>query len=357
MKNIFENVLSNESFKLRLTKYEQYIIQHDISLFIPDNPTDFFNKIFIHYHSDFSPEWDEISKSRRISADQKLITTVKIQAKTARILEKIISDLIHKKKNEELKKEEKDKLEEAIQLETDNVKKYAIRYFHLLLEKYANMQPYERERIYFKEKFETIKNAKESEKQVQITTDGRDFQCSIYDIMVESGNTYIICKSAEKKDGELQKWKYGSFRFLYITNVYEVEENKSLYIDKVDETEIEDKIFYNGIQFFLDDVELIKVKFSDEGIKKYNSIRNVRPTEYYGWEIKDKSKKEEFNLKKKRDDINNIKTFKCTKKQMEFYLFQFGGDAEILEPIDLREEFLEKYKKAVEVYSKPLKID
>ena len=49
--------------------------------------------------------------------------------------------------------------------------------------------------------------------------------------MDESGNTYIICKSAEIRDGKLEKAKYASFRFLYITNIRKVDENKSLCID------------------------------------------------------------------------------------------------------------------------------
>ena len=331
-----------DKLDMKFNKREQYIIKGDMSIFKCEKLGTFCNAIIKNYYKDFNhPDWKTITKKIKISkAEQKIGASIKLQKTCCDNLDK---ELIEYEEN----KEYTPKFGNLI----------ASNYVNLLLKEYANKKMYERERIFFKEKFEIIKNAKNLRKQIKITTGGRHFQCLVYDIMDESGNTYIICKSGEIIDGKLQKWRYGSFRFLYITDVRYVNTDDDLCIKDFDEIEIEDKIFYNGIQFFLDDVELIKVKFSDEGIKKYNSIRNLRPAEYYGWGIKDKSKKEEFNLKKKRDDINNIKTFKCTRKQMEFYLFQFGGDAEILEPIDLREEFLEKYKKAVEVYSKPLEID
>ena len=326
-----------DKLDLKFNKREQYIIKNDMSLFDCKKLGTFCNIILKNYYKDFDrPEWKKITKKIKISkSEQKIGTSVKWQNANCDILDNELDEY-------EKEKEYTEKFDNLI----------ASNYVNLLLKEYANKPLYERERIYFKEKFDIIKNAKDLKRQLKITTGGRNFQCSIYNIMDESGNTYIICKSAEIRDGKLEKAKYASFRFLYITNIREVDENKSLCIDEFDEMDIEDKIFYNGIQFFLDDVELIKVKFNENGIKKYNSIRNLRPIEDYGWEEKDKEKKEAFLLKKKRDDLNNIKTFKCTRKQIEYYLFQFGADAEILEPKDLREDFLKEYKKAVEAYSK-----
>ncbi len=328
--------MTEYKFDLKLTKREQYTIQSDMSLFNCEKIGTFCNRVFKNYYQKFQcPQWETISKRIKISkTEQKIGTSVKLQKDNWPILDKEIG------RNFEGEERYTDDIFNLI----------SSNYVNLLLKEYAQKPLYDRERIYFKESFEIIKNAKDLKKQVKITTGGRYFQCSIYDVTEESNNTYIICKSAEIKDGKLEEWKYASFRFLYITDVREVDEDSC--IDEFDEMEIQDKIFYNGIQFFLDDVELIKVRFSDVGIKKYNSIRNLRPAEDYGWEIKDKEKKEAFKQKKSRDDLNNIKTFKCTRKQIEYYLFQFGGDAEILEPKELREEFLKEYKKAVEAYSK-----
>lgn len=328
--------LGKPSVDLKLTKREQYIIQSDMSLFACEALEAFCNRIIVNHHKDFiCTEWKDLSKRIRIGkADQKIGTKVNLQKEAYFILADEIS----------------------INFPVDYFEKYerklSTSYVNHLLKEYVNMQLCERERIYFKNTFDAIKNAKDTKKQLQITTGKRYFQCSVYDIMVESGNTYIICKSAEIKDGVLSdKWEYASFRFRYITNVKNaISEKRDLDISEHDEIEIQDKIFSHGIQFFLDNVEIIKVRFTDDGLKKYNSIRNLRPFEYCGWDIDDKAEKVAFALNKKRDDLNNIKTFKCTRKQIEYYLFQFGADAEILEPKDLREEFLKEYKKAVEVY-------
>lgn len=333
-----ELIMVEYKFDLKLTKREQYIIQNDMSLFGCEKVGTFCNRVFGNYYKQFKcPDWDKLACKIKISkADQKIGTGVKLKKEYWEILDSEIN------KKFESDKKYTDKQQTL----------FSRNYVNYLWKEYANKEMYERERIYFKEKFDIIKNAKDLKKQVQITTGGRYFQCSIHDIMNESGNTYIICKSAEIKEGKLDDWKYASFRFLYITDVREAEKIDSVCINEYDEINIQDKIFYNGIQFFLDDVQRIKVRFTDVGIKKYNSIRNLRPAEDCGWDIKDKEKKEAFIQKKKRDDLNNIKTFECTRKQIEYYLFQFGGDAEILEPRDLREEFLEKYKNAVATYSK-----
>ena len=101
--------------------------------------------------------------------------------------------------------------------------------------------------------------------------------------------------------------------------------------------ELEKELHEKGGQFMSSSLSEIKIRLSKTGVQNYNRILHLRPAY--------------TNIEKTDDTEDAIYTFNCTPKQIEFYFFKFGSDAEILSPPDLRNHFIEMYQEAVNKYS------
>ena len=81
------------------------------------------------------------------------------------------------------------------------------------------------------------------------------------------------------------------------------------------------------------DLEDIKVRFTEEGFKKFGHQRYLRP---------------QFYDKVEGEDL--VYVFHCTEQQAKSYFFMFGSDVEILEPEGLRNSFKDGYANALKMY-------
>jgi hypothetical protein len=89
-----------------------------------------------------------------------------------------------------------------------------------------------------------------------------------------------------------------------------------------------------GTMFISDEGEAaqIEVKLTPKGKQKYIEQVHMRPS---------------GRLKPDSDDVY---IFICPTRQVEYYFWKFGKDAEILSPPALREKFSANYKEALELY-------
>lgn len=97
----------------------------------------------------------------------------------------------------------------------------------------------------------------------------------------------------------------------------------------------------NKIQF-LHKEPLIKVVLSKDGYDLYmKRINRKRPIPFT----------EPKPLKSENKTVAWELTFNCSQEQILYYFFQFGKEAEITQPLELRETFVAKYKEALEKYT------
>ena len=88
-----------------------------------------------------------------------------------------------------------------------------------------------------------------------------------------------------------------------------------------------------GVQFMSSEEEEIQVRLTSGGKVKYQRQVHLRPT-----------------LVKRTGPKEDIFVFRCTAAQAEFYFFKFGADAEVIQPLRLREKFITLHRNALKIY-------
>ena len=94
---------------------------------------------------------------------------------------------------------------------------------------------------------------------------------------------------------------------------------------------IQDK---GGIQYLSSEDSEVTVALTEQGYKLFKSILHLRPK----------------CLDKHLEGDKWILMFNCAEEQIKNYFFQFGKNAEIISPANLRQEFAERFRAAAEVY-------
>lgn len=206
-------------------------------------------------------------------------------------------------------------------------------YFKAVIEEYSRRPYAERERIYLKEKYDTIETAIKNKHAIEIElSNGNSYRVRAYKIDSDPQNIYhylLGFSEPVKVD-----WKDEPRIFSYrISNIVRVKELKSVsgHLPDAKRQEISKAVKQRGIQFLNGDLIEAHVKLTDAGIHKYERMLHLRPS------ISRKLKP-------------NIYVFHCTRSQIEFYFFKFGWDALILEPADLAEKFEQMYVSAANNY-------
>ena len=132
----------------------------------------------------------------------------------------------------------------------------------------------------------------------------------------------------EKTDAMNIEEQIASFRISRISKIT-VGQKGQMY-DSGWKSELKGRIEKSGVSFLLCKDEKIKVRLTEEGVRKYTAQTHLRPR-YESVE-------------------GDVYCFSVTKRQILAYFFKFGKDAEIIEPVDLRLEFQEAYREAAETY-------
>lgn len=219
-------------------------------------------------------------------------------------------------------------------------------YLKAIYEEYALLPSYKREQIFFKENVDKINNAIGSKRKLKLSImrkrhtnkEGfyfRTFYVTPHKIVQDKTNSYnyLIGYSEELlTDGKTTLKQPVSFRISRLDRINIMSSMKA-FISKDDlhalEKEVEDK----GVQFLAGELIDVIVKFNPKGFEAYERQLYLRPTIY-----------------KKID--SDTYHFKTTFIQAQNYFFKIGRDIEVLEPVSLRESFINRYKTALEVYIK-----
>ena len=215
-----------------------------------------------------------------------------------------------------------------------------------LIEDYSRRSYYYREAIYFKEYVDQITHELElPSNQRHILTihypavsgGYTKYHVKPYCLTAESqGNyNYLIGLSAPAFSEEKQ-YQLAAFRLSRIKDIKtHAKSFGSGAITQKQSKEIETMIAKKGIAFLMAEMEHFSVLLTKEGISRFQVIAHLRPVPSEIEPAKDGSA---------------IYHFVCTRRQMQYYFFQFGNCARILSPSGFAEEMKNMYEQAAKAY-------
>lgn len=199
----------------------------------------------------------------------------------------------------------------------DNNAQNESEFMRSLLIRYATNPKNKRELFIFKESVERINLAIKDKKNVYITfNDDRKVKVSPYYIGssdLEIAN-YIFCYDFSEE-------KYKNYKLNYLKQVYTTSEGAKW----EDNDYIEDVI--KNFDPFLSKGQVIKVRLSENGKKLLKTIKINRP--------------------KLISEDGNLFEFEASDEQIKRYFSYFFDEATVIEPIELKEWFIEKYENAL----------
>lgn len=199
----------------------------------------------------------------------------------------------------------------------DNNAQNESEFMRSLLIRYATNPKNKRELFIFKESVERINLAIKDKKNVYITfNDDRKVKVSPYYIGssdLEIAN-YIFCYDFSEE-------KYKNYKLSYLKQVYTTSEGAKW----EDSDYIKDVI--KNFDPFLSKGQVIKVRLSENGKKLLKTIKINRP--------------------KLISEDGDLFEFEASDEQIKRYFSYFFDEATVIEPIELKEWFIEKYENAL----------
>ncbi len=358
----FSEYLTNESQKqhINLSAAAWNTIEDDICSFYPQesrdrNYSNFFNRIFLSWigtsPANLSVRLENKKKEYRRLLNEKPFIYMKEEEREDLFLrlcdiylEEISEELLCFPKGDGRKIHLNNNTCEHILRFSDDSPECRIykkpgTYLKAVFETYCRLPYIERERIFFSDTFERIHNALDLDLMMQIrTTADKSFSFLPFGTGTDANSNYHYLIGLSRPlspsgpdTAAAEEYRCSSFRISRIKSIQN-EYGKKAKLTQQQRGFIEKEIAEKGIPFLLNDAAEIRVRLSEEGVKKYNTLLHLRP-----------------KYTSKTDD--GIYTFHITPMQAEFYFFKFGDDAEILHPADLREKFRRKYEEAFRRYA------
>jgi len=341
---------------INLSDEARNIIEQDKAAFGSKSISGFFNRVILNYYEDAdatlsrtwqrkyeafyddfmeAPENDEAQKQfranlKKLSTEQRQ-TAAKLLADNA--VQKLKEGVIDKYpkgtgKKFRINNELLLHLTESSQCSEDKAYGGHVgRYLKAILEEYARLPYYRREQIYYAQWFADIENAIAAKKRLQITTSrNEEYVVKPYRILTDSQSTYHYLVAWHDDTG--RAWPFR------ISNIRKLKQRKtgSGKITAEEQCCIEEALQKKDVPFMGEDVCTIRVKLTEAGIGKYNTILHMRPC---------------------YDSIEtgSIYVFTTTIRQAQYYFERFGPDAKILEPKELAQQMQKWHLKAAQQYN------
>lgn len=209
-------------------------------------------------------------------------------------------------------------------------------YLRAVIEEYCSLTFIEREKIFKKETYDIINDAIDKKLVLHIPNAKNHDQIFVvypHEIVDNKSNTqsYLLCYSKIKgiKDSKMKIVSFSMARL----NISEANVTSQHFnLTKEQEKNIENVLQHQSVEYLLNEPESIEIRLTETGKKIYNSRIYMRPKRT---EIKD----------------NNIWVFNCTQLQAYNFFFSFGENAEIINPPELRNRFIQSVNKMSEIYS------
>ena len=349
--------LTNE-INLTISSFAYQIIIEDIKNFIykvdKSNFSKFCSIIFLSYYKEANANFEERIE-KEINSINEFIKTNNIKDKDTII--KFEYEYLNSKFKDELKmkKDKKDKSKKIylddevvsiLNCEYEQIRKYYpshITFFSSIIEEYARLPFFKRERIYYKNIIDTL-NKCNNNYLVDLILFNKDSNNKYinnkvffkpYKIVTDKVDTFNYVVGFSKNvssNSNLKKYDIRCFRLSRIKEVrvsdVKFKFNKSELSLLKEELSTKDVRFLSGTEFEF------KVEFTNKGITLLNQILYMKPSSF----IKDSENK-------------NIYTFFCSERQLEIYLKEFGAEAKVISPLSLKNKLKDYYLKASNLYN------
>lgn len=207
-------------------------------------------------------------------------------------------------------------------------------YLKIVLERYAELDVGQREKVFFSKLVKTLTNACKNECLLDITTGNKRLRVRPYGIVQSNVLPYFYLVGMSQKVGSRRPETPAPFRLYRITDVHENAE-KSGVLTEQERNQLADRLQKQDVAYLLDPVEDITVQLTPMGKKLLANKQFQRPLPPEN---------------EKKAVTGDIFHFRCAAKQAKNYFCAFGEDALILEPKHLRDEMQEMYRKAFQRY-------
>ncbi len=239
---------------------------------------------------------------------------------------------IYSKEKKELEPVQKSKNNDIIQfnLNKDNedlyfsiLKMYNMQseaeFWKRVLYNYIDMPKYKRERVIFKDTVKQIESAANKALKIEAKYKNEIRIFEPYFIKQAGGEARNYIHAYSEKSKDYRNYRLPAIKILRILKEKQ-EHNNEEYLENIK----------NHFDPFLSYGFETKVRLTEWGVKHYNTVITNRPT-----------------IKEKDGDIY---TFHCSPENAKIYFPHFLDNAEILEPLELREWFKNKFENVVRKY-------
>lgn len=204
--------------------------------------------------------------------------------------------------------------------------KYSVtQYIKCLLESYARINFLEREKLILKKTvIEPIENAIRQNKTIRIKFSNQFIDLSPYRIVPSKEGTFQYLVGAV--DGKWAAYRLSRIKFL---------KTKGKAVFPATE-QIDEALAEFGPTFFGEPTIDIKIRFTRKGLLRYEYSVIHRPIH--------------TRIESDAKGNGDIYVFHCSEKQALYFFFSYADDVEILEPLSLRQRFIDMYRRGYEQY-------
>lgn len=352
----FGAINDNQKQSVNLSDEARNVIEQDKAAFGSKSISGFFNRVILNYYEDAdatltqtrkrkyeafyndfmeAPEDDEAQKQfranlKKLSTEQRQTAAKLLADNAVQKLKESVIDKYPKGTGVKFRINNDLLLYLTESSECSEEKAYGGHvgwYLKAILEEYARLPYYRREQIYYAQWFTDIENAIAAKKRLQITTSrNEEYVVKPYRILTDSQSTYHYLVAWH--DETEKAWPFR------ISNIRKLKQRKTC-SGKITEHErscIEEALKAKDVPFMGEDVCTIRVKLTEAGIRKYNTILHMRP---------------------RYDSIEtgSIYVFSTTIRQAQYYFERFGPDAKILEPKELAQQMQKWHLNAAQQYN------
>ncbi len=215
-------------------------------------------------------------------------------------------------------------------------------YVKALLEEYCRLTPLEREAVLFSKEIAFLEDAVEKHLLLRVSTGGDLYEVRAFGILPDSQYRYHYLAGLSRPAGTKEPEIPASFRLSRIdlqrSRTLSPNNNRSGRLKNSEKRHLADLISARGVMFLMDRTKNVYIRLSEEGRSIYERKLNLRPV------LSEPAPSSEYAGQ------SGVYVCSGSLSRIEYYFFDFGAEAEILSPKELRDKFAEKYRKALEVY-------
>ncbi len=330
--------LSDYAYDVLRSDMEEYIYKwpgKDVK-----NMTQFINRIFINFHeSAFSSVYISLGNKVDIQNENT------IQSYLLRIIKKKYLQKEAKVRGNRMLKDTVKLLRKSMESSVYEEPNAAV-YFRAVLEEYALLPKYERERYIYKDAFDMAKECIDHKDpikyQIEIQIKGKSIIMFPIKMSTDKNQNHYYIAGVSKVEGSDDPFRSSSIQ---LTNIDEIcYSNYSVgNSDKIEELQeaLLEKLKNTDIPYVNNEaLPDIQVEFTDVGLGLLRRIVHNRPR---------------FRVNEDNDHICTF--YDVTKQEMLNYIRQFGKNAVVISPESIRDELYEFYKDAAEKYSRDQCLD